>query len=167
MANGQFITLENGKQTLKQAPAVSTGTAQASQLIQTDANGLIDPSFLPTGIGDDSSTKPAGEDLSAGDYVAVVAGEFVKADATNPARPAIGFVQDAFLTGVPATVFHEGNNTSVTGLVSGTRYYLDAMGAVTDVATTTDGTIHQFLGIACDATTLITEIGDCILLDLA
>lgn len=166
MANGQFLTLENGKRALKQAPAVSTGAAQANQIIQTDASGLIDQSFLPTGIGDDTTTKPAGEDLAAGDFVALVGGEFVKADRTN-GREAVGFVLDAFLTGTPATVFHEGNNTALSGLTPDARYYLDSVGQVTDVPATADGEIHQFLGKACDATTLITEMGDCILIDIA
>lgn len=167
MANGQFLTLENGKKVLKEAPGVSTGATEGNKLVQTNAAGKIDASFLPTGVGDDTSTKNAGEDLSSGDYVWIdAAGEVFKADKTN-GRDAIGFVLAAATTGNPATIYHEGNNDSLSGLTIGSRYYLDTAGGVTLTPTTTDGEVHQYIGKACATDTLVTEMADCILIDVA
>lgn len=159
MANGQFITLENGKRVLRTAAATSAGTADGNKIVQTDASGKIDPTFLPDL---DTASKVAGEALSAGDFVHIDGtGQLVKADATN-GRPAHGFIKEAIANGATGVVNYEGTNAALSSLTPGARYYLDAAGAVTATPKTASGEIHQFLGTACTASELTTEIADCI-----
>jgi len=165
MAN-KYICLVNGK-LQETAPTVSsTGTAQAGAIPSLGADGRLDPSVLPPGIGDDVTSIQASEDIAGGSYVNIFdnAGvtEVRLADSTN-GRDAHGFVIDSVTTGTPANVFFEGENSGLTGLTAGTRYFLTAMGAVTDVPPTapTD-TISQYLGIAISDTAINTDIDDCI-----
>lgn len=160
MANGQFITLENGKRVLRTAIGTSAGAADANKIVQTDASGKIDPTLLPDL---DSATKVAGEALSAGDFVHILdtTGEIVKADATN-GRPAHGFVKDAIAAAASGVVNFEGTNAGLSGLTPGKRYYLDAAGAVTLTPKSASGELHQYLGTSCSATEITTEIADCI-----
>jgi len=159
MANGQFITLENGKRVLKTALDTSAGAASANSIVQTNAAGQIDASFLPN---IDSASKTADEAISAASFIHVLpTGNIVNADATN-GRPAHGFVTDAIANGAAGLVNFEGTNAGLSGLTVGARYYLDAAGAVTDTPKTASGELHQYIGVACSATELTTEIADCI-----
>lgn len=162
MANGQFITLENGKRKLKTAITQSTGVTDAQKIVKTDSTGKIDPSLLPPGIGADLAVKTAAEDIDAGDFVNISpAGEIRKADASN-GRPAHGFVLAAVTTGSTGDVYFEGTNNALSGLTVGSRYYLDTAGDITLTPKSASGEIHQYLGTACSATEMNIEMGDCI-----
>ena len=101
-------------------PIVSTGVAEANKLIQSDATGKIDNSWLPTGIGADTETIEASEALSAGDYVNTFNdGGTVKvrlADASDISTKADGFVLASVLITANAEVYRRGLNNQLAGL---------------------------------------------------
>ncbi len=165
--NGKFLNLENGKKKLESAISSSSGVSDAGKIIQLDPNGKIDSSLLPAGIGEDAIEIATFEDVSAGDFVNIFdnggnAG-IRKADKTN-GRDANGFVLESATAPAPVKVFFEGTNSQLSGLVIGSRYYLDTAGAVTNVPTTTTGELHQYLGKAFSASELTTEKDDCIVI---
>ena len=163
------IQLVNGKQTEVEATVVSTGVGEAGDVVALDPSGKLDPSVLPTGIGADVAVLPSTENLSAGDYVNIFddggTPSVRLADSTN-GRDAHGFVTEVVTAPANATIFFEGSNANLSGLTAGDRQYLDAAGAPTNVPPSTAGgdTISQFLGIAVNATTINTDIDDCVLL---
>lgn len=139
----------------------SAGSADASKLAQTDASGRWDQSLMPVGVVPDTQTANASGALSAGDlaYVVVTTGLIARATAAAAGNPAVGFVLAASLTGAPATIYFSGRNTAVSGLTPGTRYYLsDATpGGVTATPVTGSGKLHQFVGVAATATSLVFD----------
>ena len=52
-----------------EATVTSTGVAEAGDVVALDANGKLDMSVLPTGIGADVAIILASENLGAGDFV--------------------------------------------------------------------------------------------------
>lgn len=163
MAN-KYLTLENGREAMKEATVVSAGAADAGEIVALDSSGRIDVTILPVGVGPDVATLVATETLNAGDYVNIFNDAGVskvrKADATND-RPAHGFVKDAYPISSNAVVFFEGPNDDRSGLTPGARYYLSSAGGVTSTPPSSPSSvIHQFLGIAVNATTINTDIAD-------
>lgn len=164
----KYQSLNAGRETMVEATVISTGVAEAGDIVALDGTGKIDLSLLPTGIGPAVQTILASENLSAGDFVNVYdnAGtpNVRKADSTNDRR-ASGFVLSSVTSGNNATVYFEGQNNQLSGLTAGQRLYLDASGAVTSVAPAlpTD-LIHQYLGKALNATVMDVEIEDEIVL---
>jgi hypothetical protein len=160
MANGEFLTIESGRKTKKTAINVSTGVSDANKILRTDSSGRIDNSFLPVGVGADTLTIEASENLDSGDFVSLFddagTGKCRKADSSND-RPAVGFVLSAVTSGNNATVYFEGTNTALSGMTPGARQYLSTAGDVTETPVTGTGTIHQFLGVARSATELPFE----------
>jgi hypothetical protein len=165
--NGKFLNLENGKKKLDDAINSSAGVADAGKIIKLDANGKIDLTLLPSGIGDDAVEIITFEDVAAGDFVNIFddggVAKIRKADATN-GRDANGFVLESAVAPVPVKVFFEGTNSQLSGLTIGARYYLDAAGAVTNVPKTGSGELHQYLGKAFSATEITTEKDDCVVI---
>jgi hypothetical protein len=161
----KYQTLIAGRETMVEATTVSTGVAQAGDIIALDSTGKIDLSLLPVGVGPSVQTAIAAENLSAGDFVNIYddsgTPKVRKADSTNDRR-AVGFVLSAVTSGNNATVFFEGLNTAVSGLVAGQRVYLSAAGGIkTTVPSTGSGdVIHQYLGRALNTTVMDTEIED-------
>jgi hypothetical protein len=101
----------------------------------------------------------ASENLLAGAFVNLygIAGSyFVKnANASNSDSPATGFVLSAFTLGSVATVQLSGMNTSLTGLVPESTYYLSTIdGKISLINPDSVGSIIQTLGIAVSDTTL-------------
>ncbi len=167
----RYQTLNNGCKELNEATTVSTGVAEAGDIIALGPDGKIDPSLLPTGVGDDVKAIEAGEAIDAGDFVNIYddggTTKIRKADNSN-GREADGFVLTAATLGSTATVYFEGGNTALTGLTAGTRYYLDTAGNVTatpvDPDTAAAGTIHQYLGKASASGELCVEMDDKVVL---
>lgn len=162
----KFIELESGKFKQKEATEVSTGVAEAGDIVALDSTGKLDPSLFPTGFGDDLAVLPATENIGAGDYVNIFddggTPSIRLADNSN-GRDAHGFVKTAVTSGNNATVYFEGPNDALSGLTVGSRYYLDTAGAVTTTPPVAPGAnISQFVGIAINATTINTDIDDCI-----
>lgn len=164
----KYQTLINGRETMVEATIVSSGAPSSGEIVALDSSGRIDVSVLPTGVGPDVATIQTSEILNAGDYVNVYNASGVpkvrKADATND-RPAHGFVQNAYAVSDLASVYFEGPNDDRSGLTIGARYYLGAAGGIsaTPPALPTY-VIHQFVGIAVNATTINTDIDDEIVL---
>ena len=169
MAN-RYKTLIAGKDNMVEATVVSTGAGEAGDIIALDGSGKIDVSILPTGVGPDTKSMVTSESIGAGDYVNIFDVASVPtarlADNSN-GREAHGFVLTATTSPASTTIYFEGANTALTRLTAGTRMYLDTAGGATtrplDPATNV-GSLHQLLGTACDATSIQTDIDDCVLL---
>lgn len=162
----KLLDLVNGKIQQKEATDVSTGVAEAGDIVALGTDGKLDPSLLPTGVGPDVIVLEASENLGAGDYVNIFNDGGVQkarlADNSN-SRDAHGFVKDAVTAASNATVFFEGANDVLSGLSIGERYYLDTAGGATATAPVAPAAqISQFLGIAISATAINTDIDDCI-----
>lgn len=141
--------------------STSAGAGDAAKLPALDGTGRLDTSFMPVGIGADTATISATENLAAGDFVNVhnsSGAKVRKADASN-GRTAHGFVLAAVTSGNPATVYFEGQNTGVTGKTPGATQFLSAStaGASTETAPTTAGQVVQQLGVAASATVIVFE----------
>jgi hypothetical protein len=75
---------------------------------------------MPTGIGADTASITASEALAAGDLVNIydsTGAKCRKADASTSGKEAHGFVLAAVESAASATVYFEGSNTQVTGIV--------------------------------------------------
>lgn len=75
------------------------------------------------------------------------------ADASDPTKPAMGFVNAAVAMGDPATVQFSGLNAGQSGLTPG-PVYLDAAGGTTSTAPSTPGELLQPVGFATSAAQL-------------
>jgi len=140
--------------------ATSAGAGDAGEFIILAADGKLDATVLPNGVGADANTLVAGEALAAGDFVYVLAGGTVmKADATAFAKRAMGYVITSVLNAGNATVFYDDSNSALSALTPGTNYYLSATpGLATATAPTTAGQFVQELGFASSATSLHVSI---------
>jgi len=166
----KYQTLSSGREIMREATVVSTGAPEAGDIVALDGSGKLDPSVLPTGVGPDVSSIVVNEagGLAAGDYVNIFDNAGTPnvrlADASND-RPAHGFVKSAFANAATALVYFEGPNDALSGLTAGQRQYLGAAGNPTTTPPVLPGSvIHQFLGIAVNATTINTDIVDPIVL---
>lgn len=152
-----------------EATVVSTGVAEAGDVVALGDDGKLDLSVMPTGIGADVAVIEASETLAAGDYVNIFddggTPNVRKADASaaNAAEIAHGFVKDNVTSGANATVYFEGTNDDLTSLTPGTTYVLSHTtpgGVVAQAsATTTPGHSLQVVGVAISTTAINTELG--------
>lgn len=161
------IQLVNGKLTQVEGTVASTGVANDGDIVALGPDGKLDPSVLPVGIGADVAVLPSTENFAAGDYVNIFddggTPSVRLADKSN-GRDAHGFVIAASTAPANATVYFEGSNSNLAGLTPGARYFLDTVGQPTATPPTVadPATISQFLGIAINATTINTDIDDCV-----
>jgi hypothetical protein len=143
--------------------ATSAGVSSAGLFPQLDANGKLDTSFMPSGIGAETQSVIASEALAAGEAVNFWSNAGVinarKADGSTVGKPADGYVKAAFASAATAIVFTDGLNDQLTGLTPGARIYLSGAtaGAVTSTVVTGAGKTHQYLGKAISATSLQFE----------
>lgn len=161
MANKYVGLTAGGALTEVAGQVTSAGVGDAGKIVALDSTGRLDSTVMPVGIGQDTASIQASEDLSSGDFVNIhnSGGARVrKADASN-GRDAHGFVLSAITSGNNATVFFEGRNTALTSLTPGTRYFLSGAtaGAATATAPTITGHVVQSLGVAVSATELDFE----------
>lgn len=157
-----------GLQSEVEALVESTGPADAGKIPGLDTDGRFNLSTMPVGIGPDTATLVASEDLSAGDIVSIWddggIAKVRKADASNGYR-ADGFVKSNVTSSQNALVYFEGPNTGKSGLTAGARYYLSATpGGITDTPVTASGSIHQYVGSAYGVSSFNFEPGDEIVL---
>jgi hypothetical protein len=161
MAIKKFLKIGSTGITEEGAVATSAGAGDVDKIPQLDANGKLDITFMPTGVGGDTQTLTAGEALSAGNLVYVNAsGNVLKADASSEAKEAVAFVTSAISNAATGTVyFGSGIITGLTGLTAGSRYFLSGTtpGAVTTTAPTGTGKIVQQVGRAISTTVLYFE----------
>jgi hypothetical protein len=161
MAN-KYIALVLGKLKQIEALVVSAGAGDAGKIIALDANGKLDNSVLPTGMGAETTAVLTSEILAAGDWVNVYdnAGtpNVRKADASDPAKYCNGFVLAGFGSAVLATVYTEGINNQVSGMDAGTVYLSAASpGDGDNTPPAGSGDIVQIIGEALSATEVSFE----------
>jgi hypothetical protein len=166
----KYIANVSGRKTEVSGTAVSAGVGNANEIVQLGADGKLDVSLMPSGLVDETDIFTAGENLAAGDFVYINStdGKAYKADASNTARQADGYVLASIAAEATGRVYYEGANTGLTGLTVGTRYYLSATTAGGIVTTPTaygsGGRISQYLGKAVSTTKLVFEAEDSIVL---
>ena len=136
----------------------TTVSSAPSKLHMTGADGKIDPTVLPTGVGADTAAIVASEALAAGDLVNVWnnsgTANVRKADASTAGKEAHGFVLSAVSSGSTATVYFEGTNTQMTGLTPGRQYLSTTPGKCSATAPTGSGQVVQVVGFAISATAM-------------
>jgi len=143
--------------------ATGGGAGSEDQIVATDANGRIDESFLPTGIGADTANVIASEAISAGDLVNIFddAGQarIRRANAATAGQEAHGFVKNAVASGAVGLVYFEGNNDAVAGLgAAGVRFLSTTTPGATQATAPTDpGNVVQRVGIATSNTNMNVE----------
>lgn len=150
--------------TIVNATATSAGAGDAGRVPLLDGAGRLDTTMLPVGVGADTAIIVASEALAAGNLVNVWdnAGAFKvrKADASTSGKEAHGFVLAAVLSGGNATVYFEGPNTQVTGLLGGNQFLsASTPGATAAAAPTGTGKVVQRVGFATSATVLNFQSG--------
>lgn len=165
MAAKKFLSLVSGAKQLIAGVVTSAGASNDGDLVALDASGKLDASVLPAGVGADSKSLVASENLSAGDLVNVWddtgTAKMRKADASN-GRPAHGYVTAAVTATASGTMYKEGSITGLTGLTPGAVQYLSdtTPGAMTETAPSTATYIVQTVGNTMDSTEVDFEPGE-------
>ena len=140
------------------ATVVSAGAGNANQIVALNANGQLDLSVMPTGIGPDTETILASENLAAGAIVNLWDNTGTtnvrNADNTVAGKEAWGFVLGAVTSGQNALVYFGGEITGLAGLTPASTYFLGTTGAATATSPSASGNISQSVGIAESATEL-------------
>jgi hypothetical protein len=142
------------------ATASSAGAGDAAKVVQLDGAGRIDSTMMPVGIGADTASITASENLAAGDFVNIHNSTGVKvrkADATTAGKEAHGFVLGAITSGNPGTVYFEGTNTAVSGATAGVVYLATTAGGFTATAPSGSGNAVQRVGVAVSTTAINFE----------
>lgn len=149
-----------------QPVVTSAGAGDASKIPQLDANGLLDPSLMPSGIVADQFTANSNGTITSKDLVYLeAAGTIARASAAAAGNAAMGWATSGVGTGVPVTMQLEGKITGMSGLTAGSRYYLsETPGAITATPVAGSGKLHQYVGTALSTTVLNFEPDDSILL---
>jgi hypothetical protein len=164
----KYLKLSGNKKIEGSAVNISTGVAEADSIVATGADGKIDESLLPPGVGDEKNIKTASEALAALDFVNVFddAGteKIRKADASAFSTRANGYVTDNYNLGDLAAFYGEGTISGFTGLTIGAPVFLDDVtpGGITQTPPTATGAIWQQIGVAISATEIRVEIGEAI-----
>ena len=158
----KFLSLVTGVKTLIEAIAVSAGVGDAGKIPALDSTGRIDSTMMPVGVGADTKSLVASEELSAGNLVNIWDDAGVakvrKADATAAGKEAVGFVLAGVTLGASATVYFDGTISGLTGLTIGSRQYLTTTaGAASPTAPSTTGNVVQYVGRAVSATEITFE----------
>lgn len=163
MAAKKFIRLVAGVMTEIFGVQSSAGAVNAGDIVALDDTGHIHGSMMPVGIGADTASVAASENIAAGDYVNIWSdgGDFKvrKADATVDGKNANGFVLSAVSSGNLATVYFEGTNTQVSSMTPGAVYLQTTAGAGGATVPSANGNVVQRIGVATSATTVNFERG--------
>lgn len=161
---GQKFLQHDGNGGLKEVVATQTGgSGNEAKIPALDANGRLDVGMMPAGIGADTSSVEASENLVAGDFVNIYSASGAKcrkADAATSGKRAHGFVVEAVASGQMAKVYREGANGQVSGLTPGAEVFLSTVaGVATETAPSASGNIVQPIGVAVSATEVNVEFG--------
>jgi hypothetical protein len=160
----KYIELNAGRLREVQPIDATAGAADAGKVIQTDADGLLDESFLPAGVGADIRLIQASETLAAGDLVNIhddTGPRARKADATTTGKEAHGFVLDGAAAAANASVYFAGILTGLTGLTPGARQYLSTTGGLrTATVPSASGNIVQKVGVAVATDAMAFNLGE-------
>ena len=164
MSAPKYLKRDTVSGNVKEVIAIETGPA-VEAVVATNAGGQIDPSLIP---GTEVSTAIAGESISAGAFVYVKAsdGKLYNAVWASGGNEAIGYVLASYSALDVATYYTGGQNTGLSGLTLGSRYYGDhtTAGAVTATVPTGAGVLAQLLGYAVTTTAIEVNIEDAIIL---
>lgn len=157
----KYIYNNAGTLTEREAINTSAGAGDAGKIPALDAAGKLANSMMPTGIGADTASVLASENLANGDFVNIYdnagTANVRKADATTAGKEAHGFVLAAVTSGNNATVYLEGSNTGVSGVTPGNVFLGTTAGASTSSAPSSTGNVVQRLGVATSATSISFE----------
>lgn len=168
MAGNKYLkTGADGNPTEEPAIQSSAGAGDAGKIPALDSSGKMDPSMMPSGLGLNTKTIVAYENLSAGDFVNIFDSSGTlkarKADASAVGTKADGYVLSAVTTGQDATVYFDGENTARTGLTLGVEYFLSdtVPGGVVVAASipTTTAHIIQSVGKTTGTTSIAVKLG--------
>lgn len=165
MANKYLSYNTDGNQQEVEGLVTSAGAGDAGKIPALDGAGKLSSTVMPTGIGADTTSIPASENLAAGDLVNLWndAGTLKvrKADASDAGKPADGFVLSAVTAPASALVYFEGENDQVTGLTPAATLFLSnsTPGGTQETPVTTAGHISQRVGRAKGATAFDFEKG--------
>lgn len=143
--------------TIVNSKTSSAGAGDAGKLPALDGTGKLDSTFMPTGVGADTVSITASENLADGDFVNIwvsTGTKVRKADATVTGKFAHGFVLGAVTSGNPATVYLSGQNTHCTGLTVGDQFLATTAGLPTATAPSGSGNVVQRIGVAVSSTAL-------------
>lgn len=162
MAQG-FLARVAGKTKQIIATVVSAGAADAGKIVGLGADGRLDTSVLPAGIGANVVQAVASEAIGAGKFVELFDDAGVLkmrlADNSN-GRAAWGYVKTAVSSAASGAAYRLNTvNASLSGLTAGADYWLGTAGGViaTPLDPVTDiGSLDQYLGRASSATELVT-----------
>lgn len=155
----KYVALIGGQYQQVEGTVTSVGAGSAGELVALDGTGKVSITVLPTGIGADTVTATASENLAAGDLVNLHGASLVrKADGANNRR-AHGFVISSVLSGAQALVYCEGSITGLTGITVGDPYYLSATvaGQATATPPNVAGNISQEIGVGATSTSISFE----------
>lgn len=171
MPANKYLSQSGGVITEIQATDASTGATEAGKIVALDSTGKLASTLMPVGLGAETDTVPAYENLAAGDFVnlfpdsGTVKARKADASAPNAGKMAHGFVLAAVTAPANATVYRPSqSNTQLSGMTPGAKQYLSTVGARTETAPTTTGHTSQFLGIALNDSTLSFNPNDPIIL---
>ena len=157
----KYLKQENGSIKEEAAINTSTGAGDAGKIPALGSGGRLDISMMPAGMGADTASVVASENLSAGDLVNIYddsgTSKCRKADATTAGKEAVGFVLTVVNAAENATVYFEGCNDQLTSLTAGVQFLSTTAGGVTSTAPSASGNIVQRVGYAVNATTINVE----------
>lgn len=161
----KYLTNENGRMVEKMGVEASAGAGSAGGLPQLDSAGKLDSSVMPTGLGDDSQTVDASENISAPAFVNIWndggTPKVRAADATTEGKEVVGYITTAATTGAGVKVFFEGVSSGHSSLTIGERQYLaTTAGQISATAPSGTGVVVQCLGEAISATEIAFEKSD-------
>lgn len=148
--------------TIINGTVTSAGVAAAGKTPLLDGTGRLDQSTMPNGIVPETGQILASEALADGDFVNVYNNAGVsnvrKSDGSVTGKETHGYVLASVASAATATVYFEGSNTHLTGLVGGPRYMsVTTPGGSQATAPSGSGQVVQQIGIAYSATALTFE----------
>lgn len=158
MSGNKYLSQVGGKIQEVAATQTSSGAANAGQIPALNSAGVFDTSLLPPGIGSETDSIIASENLASGAFVNFWsnAGVINVRNADNTAnKPANGFVLAAVTSGQTATVYRISQlNNALTDMTLGATQFLGTVGARTETVPSGTGNIVQILGVAISATSM-------------
>lgn len=158
----KYLRNNGGILTETEGLVASTGASDAGKILALDNTGRLDESVMPVGLGADTASITAAENLAAGDFVNIFNdvgdAKVRKADASTSGKYAHGFVLESVVSGNLAKVYCEGPNTAVTGAIPGEVFLSSTTaGGFTSSAPTGTGKVVQKIGVATGATVINFE----------
>jgi hypothetical protein len=167
MSGNKYISNNAGSLTEVAAIQTSAGAGDAGKIPALDSTGRLDATLMPVGIGADTATIAASENLAAGNFVNIYdstgaldgsGARARKSDGSAAGKEVHGFVLSAVTSGENALVYFEGPNTQVTGATPGVVFMsATTPGGFTSTAPTTAGHVVQRIGVATSATSINLE----------